>query len=191
MSEDPKAKLATLPAKPGVYLFRDEKGEVIYVGKAKSLRDRVRSYFQTSPGESQKGERLRGEIDQLEVTVCKNEVEALILESTLIKKYKPRFNVILRDDKSYPYIAVTVADEFPRAELVRGKRARGTKYYGPYVSVRAARNTLRLMRKVFPLRHCTGREPGGRGSPPVSTIRCRCVSGRVLERWIRPNTDDM
>lgn len=166
MSEDPKAKLATLPAKPGVYLFRGEKGEVIYVGKAKSLRDRVRSYFQTSPGESQKGERLRGEIDQLEVTVCKNEVEALILESTLIKKYKPRFNVILRDDKSYPYIAVMVADEFPRVELVRGKRARGTKYYGPYVSVRAARNTLRLMRKVFPLRHCTGREPGGEGKSP-------------------------
>jgi len=161
-----KAKIAALPSKPGVYLFRGNNGEVIYVGKAKSLRDRVRSYFQTSPGEDQRGERLRSEVAELEVTVCKNEVEALILESTLIKKYKPRFNIILRDDKSYPYIAVTASDEFPRVELVRGKRARGTKYYGPYVNVRAARNTLRLMRKVFPLRHCKGREPGQKGRSP-------------------------
>jgi excinuclease ABC subunit C len=166
LSKDLKENLATLPQRPGVYLFRDEKGEVIYVGKAKSLRGRVRSYFQASPGEGRKGEQLRQEIAELEVTACKNEVEALILESTLIKKYKPRFNVILRDDKSYPYIAVTVSEEFPRVELVRGKRARGTKYYGPYVSVRAARNTLRLMRKVFPLRHCTGKEPGQKGKSP-------------------------
>lgn len=166
MRKELKAKIATLPSKPGVYLFRGNNGEVVYVGKAKSLRDRVRSYFQTSPGEDQRGERLRSEVAELEVTVCKNEVEALILESTLIKKYKPRFNIILRDDKSYPYIAVTASDEFPRVELVRGKRAMGTKYYGPYVNVRAARNTLGLMRKVFPLRHCKGREPGQKGGSP-------------------------
>ena len=166
MSKELKAKIATLPSKPGVYLFRDKEGEVIYVGKAKSLRDRVRSYFQTAQGDGQKGELIRSEIAELEVTVCKNEVAALILESTLIKKYKPRFNIILRDDKSYPYIAVTVSDEFPRVELVRGKRYRGTKYYGPYVSVRSARNVLRLMRKVFPLRQCKGRDPGQKGRSP-------------------------
>ena len=177
MSKDLKSKLETLPQGPGVYLFRDEKEEVIYVGKAKSLRGRVRSYFQKSPGEGQKGEQLRREIAELEVTVCKNEVEALILEATLIKKYKPRFNVILRDDKSYPYIAVTVSDEFPRVELVRGKRARGTKYYGPYVSVRAARNTLRLMRKVFPLRHCTGKEPGQKGKSPCLYYQMKMCLG--------------
>lgn len=177
MNRGINAKLATVPGKPGVYLFRDENGEVIYVGKAKSLRSRVRSYLQGSSTESRKGGQLRSEIADLEVTVCKDEVEALILESTLIKKYKPRFNVILRDDKSYPYIAVTVSDEFPRAALVRGKRSRGIKYYGPYVSVRAARNTLRHLQKVFPLRHCKGKEPGQKGRSPCLFYQMRMCLG--------------
>jgi len=158
-----KSKLETLPAEPGVYIFRDESDNVIYVGKAKALRNRVRSYFQAPSAGDYKGAALRHEIADLQVTVCNTEVDALILEATLIKRHKPRFNVILRDDKSYPYIAVTVSDEFPRISLMRGKRIRGVKYYGPYVNARAARNTIRLLHKVFPLRQCTGKVPGQKG----------------------------
>lgn len=166
MNPATRAKLQTLPAKPGVYLFRNGEGEVIYVGKANSLRERVRSYFLTPPDWDRKGHALRGEMADLEVTVCGSEVDALILEATLIKKHRPRFNVILRDDKSYPYIAVTVSEEYPRVALMRGKKVRGVRYYGPYVSARAPKNTIRLLRKVFPIRQCTGREPGGRGRSP-------------------------
>jgi excinuclease ABC subunit C len=166
MKEGLKAKLESLPAKPGVYVFRDGNDQVIYVGKAKSLSDRVRSYFRSAAPGDLKGRALRGEIDDLEVTVCRTEVDALILESTLIKRYKPRYNVMLRDDKSYPYVSVTVSDEYPTVSLTRGRRMRGVKYYGPYVNARAARNTIRMLSKVFPLRHCTGRAPGRKeGSP--------------------------
>jgi len=161
-----RAKLETLPARPGVYVFSNSAGKVIYVGKAKELSNRVRSYFQAPAAGDYKGEALREEIADLEVNVCQTEVDALILEATLIKRYKPRFNVILRDDKSYPYIAVFVSEEFPRVALVRGKRIRGVKYYGPYVNARAARNTIRLLKKVFPLRHCTGAVPGQKGHSP-------------------------
>ncbi|MHB8895830.1 MAG: excinuclease ABC subunit UvrC, partial [Candidatus Geothermincolia bacterium] len=113
-----------------------------------------------------KGEALRHDIADLEVNVCETEVDALILEATLIKKYHPRYNVILRDDKSYPYIAVYMSDRFPRVALVRGKRVKGVKYYGPYVNARAARNTIRLLKKVFPLRHCAGVVPGQKGATP-------------------------
>ena len=166
MNQALREKLATLPARPGVYVFRDASGRVIYVGKAKELTNRVRSYFQAPPAGDYKGEALREEIADLEVTVCDSEVDALILEATLIKKYKPRFNVILRDDKSYPYIAVYMSDEFPRVSLVRGKRIKGVRYYGPYVNARAARNTIRLLKKVFPLRHCIGVVPGQKGHSP-------------------------
>jgi excinuclease ABC subunit C len=166
MKDGIREKLETLPAEPGVYIFRDKEKNVIYVGKAKALSNRVRSYFQAPAAGDYKGQALRREISDLEVTVCQTEVDALILESTLIKKYRPRFNVILRDDKSYPYIAVSVSDEFPRVYLTRGKRVKGVKYYGPYVNARAARNTIRLLHKVFPLRHCTGRAPGQKSHSP-------------------------
>ena len=166
MNQGLRAKLETLPARPGVYVFSNSAGKVIYVGKAKELSNRVRSYFQAPAAGDYKGEALREEIADLEVNVCQTEVDALILEATLIKRYKPRFNVILRDDKSYPYIAVFVSEEFPRVALVRGKRIRGVKYYGPYVNARAARNTIRLLKKVFPLRHCTGAVPGQKGHSP-------------------------
>lgn len=166
MNQGLRAKLETLPARPGVYVFSNSAGKVIYVGKAKELSNRVRSYFRAPAAGDYKGEALREEIADLEVNVCQTEVDALILEATLIKRYKPRFNVILRDDKSYPYIAVFASEEFPRVALVRGKRIRGVKYYGPYVNARAARNTIRLLKKVFPLRHCTGAVPGQKGHSP-------------------------
>lgn len=172
-----KSKLQTVPASPGVYVFRDRDGDVIYVGKAKSLRDRVRSYFQTPAEGDAKGEALRKEIADLDVTACSNEIDALILEATLIKRYRPRFNVVLRDDKSYPYIALTVSDRFPRATLTRGKRYRGVKYYGPYVNAKAARATLRLLQKIFPLRHCTGSEPGKKGKSPCLYYQMKMCVG--------------
>ena len=159
-------KLRTLPARPGVYVFSNAAGRVIYVGKAKELSNRVSSYFRAPAAGDYKGEALRGEIAELEVTVCETEVDALILEATLIKKYLPRYNIILRDDKSYPYIAVYMRDSYPRIMLTRGKRVKGVKYYGPYVNARAARNTIRLLKKVFPLRHCIGVEPGSAGHSP-------------------------
>ena len=166
MKRSLKDKLELLPASPGVYIFRDEGGAVIYVGKSKELANRVRSYFQAPPPGDYKGQALREEIADLEVTVCRTEVDALILEATLIKKHRPKYNVILRDDKSYPYIAVYTGEEYPRVALVRGKRSGGVKYYGPYVNARAARNTIRLLKKVFPLRHCTGTIPGRKGATP-------------------------
>ncbi|MCG2796114.1 MAG: excinuclease ABC subunit UvrC [Actinomycetia bacterium] len=166
MREGVEAKLEALPAAPGVYVFRDGEGVVIYIGKAKELSHRVRSYFQGAAPGDYKGEALRDEISDLEVTICDSEVDALILEETLIKRYQPRFNVFLKDDKSYPYIAVTVSDEFPRVALFRGKRRRGVKYYGPYVNAGAAKKTIRLLEKIFPLRHCRGKEPGKSGDSP-------------------------
>ena len=160
------SKLQMLPAEPGVYVFRDESGEIIYVGKAKQLSKRVRSYFNSPSAGDYKGEALRRAISDLEATVCETEVDALILEATLIKRHKPRFNVILRDDKSYPYIAVTSSEDYPRVFLARGRRSKGVRYYGPYVNARAARDTLNLLHKVFPLRHCSGRHPGRKGKSP-------------------------
>ncbi|MDD5748905.1 MAG: excinuclease ABC subunit UvrC [Actinomycetota bacterium] len=168
-----KAKLMTVPAEPGVYIFRDSLRRVIYVGKARSLQERVRSYFQSSG--LLKNEALKEEISDFDVVVCSSEIEALILESNLIKKYKPRFNVMLKDDKSYPYIAVFISEEFPKVVLTRGVRAKGVKYFGPYVSVKAARNTLRMLQKVFPLRHCKGAKPGGRMSPCLSYEMKMCM----------------
>lgn len=173
-------KLETLPAEPGVYLFRDDAGKVIYVGKAKALSNRVRSYFQAPSQGDYKGQALRGEIADLEVTVCQTEVDALILEATLIKRHRPRYNVILRDDKSYPYIAVTASEDYPRVFLTRGRRVSGVRYYGPYVNARAARNTIRLLQKVFPIRHCTGKEPGQKGKSPCLYFEMRICLGPCL-----------
>src|SRR5918997_3085663 len=125
-------KLKRLPAKPGVYLFRGDRGEVLYVGKAKSLRPRVRSYFQQG-GDLRKTaiRQLPARVADIEVIVTQSEVEALHLEQNLVKRHRPPFNVRLRDDKSYPYIAVTVADEYPRVMFTRERHRPGVVYFGP------------------------------------------------------------
>lgn len=161
-----REKVEAIPRSPGVYIFRNASGEVIYVGKARALRDRLKSYLQAPPRWDTRGAALRAETADLEVAVCAGEIEALILEARLIKHYRPRFNVVLRDDKTYPSIAVTVSEEFPRVILARGSRTPGTSYYGPYVNARAARKTLELLRKVFPLRQCRGSRPGRKGAAP-------------------------
>lgn len=148
-------KLKTLPDRPGCYIMKDEHGEVIYVGKAISLKNRVRSYFQKGASRGPKVERLVGRVADLDVVVTDSELEALILECNLIKKYRPYFNVRLRDDKNYPYIVVTMAEEFPRAVITRRVKRDGNRYFGPYTDSGAVHQTMAFIRQVFQLRSCS------------------------------------
>ena len=144
---------AELPDRPGAYLFRDQHGQVLYAGKAKSLRKRVLSYFNRDIAV-----RTRTMVEAahtVETIVTDNEVEALMLEYSLIQRHRPRFNIRLRDDKSYPFLAITRRDEWPAARVMRGKRRRGTQYFGPYAHAYAIRNTLDLLLKTFPIRTCS------------------------------------
>lgn len=146
-------KVASLPAAPGVYQFRNSRGKVIYVGKAKNLRNRVRSYFR--PGQQLQGKTLvmAGHIDDLEVIITGTEVEALILENNLIKELKPRYNVSLKDDKSYPYLVIT-NEPFPRIFLSRQMKRDGSAWFGPYTEARQLRSILDLIGSIFPVRSC-------------------------------------
>lgn len=150
-----QSKLDHLPDHPGVYLFRDTSGELLYVGKAASLADRVRSYFQRGADHSPKTTVLVGQIADLETIVTRSELEALILESNLIKRHRPRFNVVLRDDKQYPYLRLPIKDRFPRLSIVRKVKKDGALYYGPYTPAGALRETLKVIKKSFPLATCT------------------------------------
>jgi excinuclease ABC subunit C len=171
-----EAQLKGLPAKPGVYLFRDAKDTVLYVGKAKSLRARVRSYFRG--GDARLGlDRLIERVEQIEVIVTATEVEAFHLEQNLIKRYRPTFNVRLRDDKSYPYIAVTVGDEYPRVMFTRERHRRGVVYFGPYASAKKVRETLDVLNRVFPYRPCEGPQPGRHSGIPCLDYHIdRCLA---------------
>lgn len=151
---DIQKKLNHLPTQPGVYLMKSQAGEIIYVGKAVNLRNRVRSYFQVSRYHSPKTKLLAAEIADIEYIVTDSEVEALILESNLIKQHSPWFNVRLKDDKNYPFIKVTVNEEFPRVFLVRRRLSDGARYFGPYTSTSAVRSTIKFLRKLFPIRTC-------------------------------------
>jgi len=146
-------KLANLSKMPGVYLFRDSTGKVLYVGKAKNLRNRVRSYFQSGKNLDPKTQVMVDKIRDLETIIVDNELEALVLESNLIKKYKPRYNVNLRDDKSYPYIRIT-NEPFPRIFVTRKIVRDGSKYLGPYTDVKNLRFIIKAVRKIFPVRSC-------------------------------------
>ena len=165
MRENLEGKLRTLPRGSGVYLFRDEAGEVLYVGKAKSLRSRVRSYFQrgdTRFGSAQLAERIA----DVEVIVTQTEAEALHLEQNLVKRHRPPFNIRLRDDKSFPYIAVTLTDEYPRVMFTRERHRRGTVYFGPYANAKKVRETLDVLNRVFRFRPCEGPRPGRHSGIP-------------------------
>jgi len=152
---EPKEKAALLPEKPGVYLFRDAGGTVIYVGKARLLRNRVRSYFLESRWMDAKTGSLAREIAELETIVVENEREALALENNLIKRYKPKFNVMLRDDKTYPYIKFTAAEKYPRVYFTRRIRKDGSLYFGPYFPASLARRILHFVHKRFLVPSCT------------------------------------
>ena len=150
-----RLKLDDLPEGPGVYLFRDRDGRLIYVGKAKSLRSRVRSYFQgSSGGQAPKTDALLSDIDDLEYIVTGTEVEALILENNLIKKERPRYNIRLRDDKNFPYLKLTSEERFPRVVLVRRARLDRNAYFGPYLPASAARRTIQMAARHFKVATC-------------------------------------
>ncbi len=149
-----EGKLSHLPKQPGVYLFKDRSDEIIYIGKAAVLADRVRSYFQKGADLSPKIRALVRHAVDLEIIIAKSELEALILESNLIKRHRPRFNVVLRDDKQYPYLRLPIQDDFPRLSIVRRVKNDKALYFGPYVPTGAMRETLKVIRKVFPLATC-------------------------------------
>ena len=161
-----EARLASLPDSPGVYLFRDGNGDVLYVGKAKSLRKRVQSYFRRELYATRMTAELVGRIDDIELLAASTENEALLLEQNMIKRHRPPFNIRLRDDKSYPYIAVTIGDEFPRVMFTRERHRKGVLYFGPYSSAKKVRETLDVLNRVFPYRPCEGPTPGRRSGVP-------------------------
>lgn len=147
-------ELKKLPPSPGVYLMRDSHDDIIYVGKAISLRNRVRSYFRESTNKSPKIEKMVTKIARFEYIVTDSELEALILECNLIKEHRPRYNTMLRDDKTYPYICVTTSEAFPRLQMVRKMKKDKNKYFGPYTSGTAVRDTIELLQKLFQIRTC-------------------------------------
>lgn len=153
-SENIRKALAVLPDKPGVYLMHDKEGKVIYVGKAVVLKNRVRSYFRNLASHTPKVKAMVAKIADIETIVTSSEVEALILECNLIKKYRPRYNIMLKDDKTYPYLKVTVNEEFPRLYVTRRQLRDGARYYGPYADAGAMHATVKLLRSMFPMRTC-------------------------------------
>lgn len=151
---DLKYQLKLLPDKPGVYLMKNNLGEIIYVGKAKILKNRVRQYFQSSKNHTEKVKAMVSNVAEFEYIVTDTEMEALILECNLIKKYRPKYNILLKDDKGYPYIKITTGEDFPRVYITRLFAKDGSKYFGPYTDVTAANITMELIKKIFPLRNC-------------------------------------
>ena len=158
-SDSIKKALAVLPEKPGVYLMHDAEGKVIYVGKAVVLKNRVRSYFRNLASHTPKVRAMVAKIAEIETIITSSEVEALILECNLIKKYRPRYNISLKDDKSYPYLKVTMQEDFPRLHMTRRLMRDGAKYYGPYADAGAMYETMKLLKTMFPLRTCRKMNP--------------------------------
>ena len=154
---DIQENLKKLPDTPGVYMHKDALGQVIYVGKAISLRNRVRQYFQSSKNQSPKVRAMVSHITEFEYITCKTEMEALILECNLIKKYAPKYNVLLRDDKTYPYIKVTTQENYPRVLKTRLIEKDGARYFGPYSDAGAVNMTIDLLNKIFTLKRCAAK----------------------------------
>lgn len=184
-----------LPDGPGVYLFRDGKGKVIYVGKAKSIRKRVNSHFTKTSGRPQSAghaDMVRA-VQDIQCLLVSSETEALLTEQNFIKQYRPKFNIRLRDDKSYPYIAISMDEPYPRVYFTRERHRRNRLYFGPYSSAKRVRNTLDLLTKVFLFRSCTGAEPGRRsGSPCLDYYIKRCGApcvGYVSQEEYRESID--
>ncbi len=181
-------RLSSLPTKPGIYLMQDAEGHVIYVGKAINLRNRVRSYFHASTGQTPKVRRLVEHIADFEFIVTGSELEALILECNLIKRYRPRYNVRLKDDKRYPYIKISLQDDFPRIYTVRRMQNDGARYFGPYTSSKAVRQTMELLRKLFPYLTCKREITGQDKRPCLYYYIGRCAGpciGAILREEYR------
>jgi len=187
------AQRRALPDAPGSYLFRDVRGKVIYVGKAKSVRKRVASHF--SNPSTKGGEDMVALIDQIDFVVTETEAEAFLAEQNFIKQYRPLYNVRLRDDKSYPYIAISLDEDFPRIYFTRERHRRGRAYFGPFSNAKRVRETLDLLGKVFQYRTCDGPEPGrASGSPCLDYFIKRCQApcvGYVSAKEYRRNVDSI
>jgi excinuclease ABC subunit C len=176
-----REKLESLPLGPGVYLFKDAEGRIIYAGKARVLRDRVRSYFQSGrPFELHKA-RMVEEIADLDLVVTDSEMEALALENNLIKRHKPRYNVLLRDDKNHPYLKLTLAEEYPRLHIVRRPAEDKNAYGGPYIPASLGRKTAAMMHRVFGVRSCKEKLDGHRKHPCLQYQIERCIAPCVAE----------
>ena len=182
-----------LPDGPGVYLFRGAKRRVMYVGKAKSIRKRVASHF--SNPSTRGTQEMVETVESIEFVVTQTEAEALLAEQNFIKQYRPRFNVRLRDDKSYPYIAISLDEDFPRAYFTRERHRRGRAYFGPFSNAKRVRETLDLLGKVFQYRTCDGAEPGrASGSPCLDYYIKRCQApcvGYVSKDEYRSNVESI
>ena len=156
-------ELKKLPASPGVYIMHDKYDEIIYVGKAISLKNRVRQYFQSSRNKTAKIEKMVSRIARFEYIITDSELEALVLECNLIKEYRPRYNTMLKDDKAYPYIRVTVEEEFPRVLFSRTMKKDRSRYFGPYTSAGAVKDTIELIHKLWKIRTCSRNLPRDTG----------------------------
>ena len=181
-----------LPDSPGVYLFKDAKGKVVYVGKAKSIRKRVGGHF-SRPGAARGTTDMTGEIADIDFVVTQTEAEALLAEQSFIKRHRPRFNIRLRDDKSYPYVGISLDEPYPRVYFTREKHRANRAYFGPFSSAKRVRETIDLLGKVFQHRTCEGREPGRQsGSPCLEYFIKRCQApcvGYVSQEEYRQNID--
>jgi len=174
-------KLETLPVRPGVYLFKDAEGHVLYVGKARVLRDRVRSYFQAArPLDPQRGDMV-AQIADLDLVLTDTEIEALALENNFIKRHQPRFNILLRDDKNHPYLKLTLTEEYPRIHVVRKVGEDGNAYGGPYIPARLGRRTASMVHRIFGIRSCKETLNGRRPRPCLQYQIKRCLAPCVAE----------
>ena len=173
---DIQEELKKLPTSPGVYLMHDEKDEIIYVGKAISLKNRVRQYFQTSRKRTAKIEQMVSRVKRFEYIITDSEVEALILECNLIKEHRPKYNTMLMDDKAYPFIRITVNEDFPRIMLARSMKKDSSKYFGPYPSATAVKDTIDLLAKIYKIRTCNRKLPKdmGQGRPCLNYQIGKC-----------------
>ena len=181
----------TIPDAPGSYQFKDAEGRVIYVGKAASLRQRLSNYFRTPPTLHPRTAQMVTTAATVEWIQVRNEVEALMLEYSLIKQHRPRFNVRLRDDKSYPFLAITLDEEWPRAMVMRGRKRKGVRYFGPYGHAYAIRDTLDLLLRTFPIRTCSPSKfrPAPAAGPALPAVPHREVLGALRRRGRpRPRT---
>jgi excinuclease ABC subunit C len=195
MENPVKEQVKKIPDRPGVYIYRNASGEVIYVGKAKSLRKRVQNYFHSPRSLPFNVRYLIDEIASLEFIITDNEMEALILECNLIKKQRPKYNINLKDDKKYPFIAITINDSFPRVFFTRKIVRDGTLYFGPFTSAKAVRRTIKSIQTLFPIRNCKGPRPGkSTGAPCLNFHLERCLApcvGEVREEEYRRMIDQV
>ena len=187
MSVDSKT-LSALSQNPGAYLFRDEQGSVLYVGKAKNLRARVRSYFRALEDLSRKNQQMVRLVDSVDSIVVGSEAEALILEANLIMEHQPRFNILLRDDKKYPYIKVTIQEPFPRVHVTRRILNDGSRYFGPYTSVNVMRQALEVINRLHTVRSCRYKLPSETPDRPcldyhIKRCKAPCVGLQSAEEY--------